>query len=95
MAAHPLLLDSTPAVPQSNRDRYKPMQPKFASIRVLLLHLFADLYLTSYCPVGQRTNFFFLPDANAYTEDPATDRVCFRDRQSLCRSGSERPREWF
>ncbi|KAF8157044.1 small nuclear ribonucleoprotein hPrp3 [Crassisporium funariophilum] len=33
MAAHPLLLDSTPAVPQSKKDRYKPMQPKFASIR--------------------------------------------------------------
>lgn len=35
MAAHPLLLDSTPVVPQSNRDRYKPMQPKFASIKVI------------------------------------------------------------
>jgi len=33
MAAHPLLLDQTPAVPQSKKDRYKPMQPKFASIR--------------------------------------------------------------
>lgn len=36
MAAHPLLLDQTPAVPQSKKDRYKPMQPKFASIKVLL-----------------------------------------------------------
>jgi U4/U6 small nuclear ribonucleoprotein PRP3 len=34
MAAHPLLLDTTPAVPQSKKDRYKPMQPKFASIKV-------------------------------------------------------------
>ncbi|KAI0037193.1 pre-mRNA processing factor 3-domain-containing protein [Vararia minispora EC-137] len=34
MAAHPLLLDtSTPAPSQSKKDRYKPMQPKFASIR--------------------------------------------------------------
>ncbi|KAJ7076104.1 pre-mRNA processing factor 3-domain-containing protein [Mycena belliarum] len=33
MAAHPLLLDTTPAVPQSKKDRYKPMQPKFASIK--------------------------------------------------------------
>ncbi|KAF5373863.1 hypothetical protein D9758_000613 [Tetrapyrgos nigripes] len=33
MAAHPLLLDSTPAAPQSKKDRYKPMQPKFASIK--------------------------------------------------------------
>ncbi|TRM60365.1 pre-mRNA processing factor 3-domain-containing protein [Schizophyllum amplum] len=33
MAAHPLLLDQTPAVPQSKKDRYKPMQPKFASIK--------------------------------------------------------------
>ncbi|KAI0337641.1 PRP3-domain-containing protein [Trametopsis cervina] len=33
MAAHPLLLDNTPAVPQSKKDRYKPMQPKFASIK--------------------------------------------------------------
>ena len=32
MAAHPLLLDNTPALPQSKKDRYKPMQPKFASI---------------------------------------------------------------
>jgi U4/U6 small nuclear ribonucleoprotein PRP3 len=34
MAAHPLLLDTTPALPQSKKDRYKPMQPKFASIKV-------------------------------------------------------------
>jgi U4/U6 small nuclear ribonucleoprotein PRP3 len=34
MAAHPLLLDNTPTVPQSKKDRYKPMQPKFASIKV-------------------------------------------------------------
>jgi len=33
MAAHPLLLDTTPALPQSKKDRYKPMQPKFASIK--------------------------------------------------------------
>lgn len=33
MAAHPLLLDQTPVLPQSKKDRYKPMQPKFASIR--------------------------------------------------------------
>ncbi|KAF8970195.1 PRP3-domain-containing protein [Flammula alnicola] len=33
MAAHPLLLDQTPTLPQSKKDRYKPMQPKFASIR--------------------------------------------------------------
>ncbi|KAG6849896.1 hypothetical protein H0H93_003910 [Arthromyces matolae] len=33
MAAHPLLLDTTPAQPQSKKDKYKPMQPKFASIK--------------------------------------------------------------
>ncbi|KAJ3547230.1 hypothetical protein NM688_g5425 [Phlebia brevispora] len=33
MAAHPLLLDSTPVFQQSKKDRYKPMQPKFASIK--------------------------------------------------------------
>ncbi|KAF4581346.1 hypothetical protein EYR40_002934 [Pleurotus pulmonarius] len=33
MAAHPLLLDTTPAAPQTKKDRYKPMQPKFASIK--------------------------------------------------------------
>ncbi|TFK62234.1 PRP3-domain-containing protein [Pluteus cervinus] len=33
MAAHPLLLDTTPSAPQSKKDRYKPMQPKFASIK--------------------------------------------------------------
>lgn len=34
MAAHPLLLDNTPVAPQSKKDKYKPMQPKFASIKV-------------------------------------------------------------
>lgn len=33
MAAHPLLLDTTPTLQQSKKDRYKPMQPKFASIK--------------------------------------------------------------
>jgi U4/U6 small nuclear ribonucleoprotein PRP3 len=33
MAAHPLLLDTTPAAPQGKKDKYKPMQPKFASIK--------------------------------------------------------------
>ncbi|KAF8434613.1 PRP3-domain-containing protein [Boletus edulis BED1] len=33
MAAHPLLLDTTPVAPQSKKDKYKPMQPKFASIK--------------------------------------------------------------
>ena len=33
MAAHPLLLDTTAPAPQSKKDRYKPMQPKFASIK--------------------------------------------------------------
>ncbi|PPQ67755.1 hypothetical protein CVT26_007041, partial [Gymnopilus dilepis] len=34
MAAHPLLLDPTPStLNQSKKDRYKPMQPKFASIK--------------------------------------------------------------
>jgi U4/U6 small nuclear ribonucleoprotein PRP3 len=33
MAAHPLLLDQTPVLNQSKKDRYKPMQPKFASIK--------------------------------------------------------------
>lgn len=33
MTAHPLLLDTAPAAPQSKKDRYKPMQPKFASIK--------------------------------------------------------------
>ena len=34
MAAHPLLLDTSAPTPQSKKDRYKPMQPKFASIKV-------------------------------------------------------------
>lgn len=33
MAAHPLLLDTSTPAPQSKKDRYKPMQPKFASIK--------------------------------------------------------------
>lgn len=39
MAAHPLLLDTTPSAPQSKKDRYKPMQPKFASIKVRISQL--------------------------------------------------------
>ena len=34
MTAHPLLLDTSIPAPQSKKDRYKPMQPKFASIKV-------------------------------------------------------------
>jgi len=34
MAAHPLLLEQTAVHTQSKKDRYKPMQPKFASIKV-------------------------------------------------------------
>lgn len=34
MAAHPLLLDMSAPAPQSKKDKYKPMQPKFASIKV-------------------------------------------------------------
>jgi U4/U6 small nuclear ribonucleoprotein PRP3 len=37
MAAHPLLLETTPVAAQSKKDRYKPMQPKFASIKVGLV----------------------------------------------------------
>ncbi|TDL18683.1 PRP3-domain-containing protein [Rickenella mellea] len=33
MAAHPLLLDTSTPAPQSKKDRYKPMQPKFASVK--------------------------------------------------------------
>ncbi|KAL5477014.1 PRP3 [Sanghuangporus weigelae] len=33
MAAHPLLLDTAVPAPQSKKDKYKPMQPKFASIK--------------------------------------------------------------
>ncbi|KAI8969442.1 pre-mRNA processing factor 3-domain-containing protein [Trametes punicea] len=36
MAAHPLLLDNTPTLAQSKKDKYKPMQPKFASIKANL-----------------------------------------------------------
>lgn len=33
MAAHPLLLDQTAIFSQTKKERYKPMQPKFASIK--------------------------------------------------------------
>ena len=33
MAAHPLLLDTSVPAPQSKKDRYKPLAPKFASIK--------------------------------------------------------------
>jgi U4/U6 small nuclear ribonucleoprotein PRP3 len=34
MSAHPLLLEATSTAPQSKKDRYKPMQPKFATLKV-------------------------------------------------------------
>jgi len=35
MAAHPLLMDlNTPAAEQSKKDRYKPMAPKFSTVKV-------------------------------------------------------------
>ncbi|KIM42382.1 hypothetical protein M413DRAFT_27159 [Hebeloma cylindrosporum] len=33
MTVHPFLLDQTPVFAQTKKERYKPMQPKFASIR--------------------------------------------------------------
>ncbi|KIM42390.1 hypothetical protein M413DRAFT_133082 [Hebeloma cylindrosporum] len=33
MTAHPMLLDQTPIFAQTKKERYKPMQPKFASIK--------------------------------------------------------------
>lgn len=45
MAAHPLLLDTAAPTPQSKKDRYKPMQPKFASIKVRFC--LSDLRTTS------------------------------------------------
>jgi len=46
MTAHPLLLDTAPAAPQSKKDRYKPMQPKFASIKVRMNPSYMSLKLT-------------------------------------------------
>lgn len=47
MAAHPLLLETTSVVPQSKKDKYKPMQPKFASIKVRLsVPVVEDVLLT-------------------------------------------------
>lgn len=46
MAAHPLLLDTSSPVPQSKKDKYKPMQPKFASIKVSS-HSFTQSEITS------------------------------------------------
>lgn len=48
MTAHPLLLDTAPAAPQSKKDRYKPMQPKFASIKVRMTPTHMSLKLTSF-----------------------------------------------
>ena len=39
MTAHPLLLDTTPTALQSQRDLYKPMQPKFVSVKVSCLFI--------------------------------------------------------
>jgi U4/U6 small nuclear ribonucleoprotein PRP3 len=54
MAAHPLLLDHTPTAPQSKKDRYKPMQPKFASIKVCLFILLITANQLSYSQANVR-----------------------------------------
>jgi hypothetical protein len=95
MAAHPLLLDSTPVFPQSNRDRYKPMQPKFASIKVFRNICLLIFISPSRSLEGQRPTIFVLSDPNTHIEDSSTHCVCFRHRESLCCSGSKRSRQWL
>lgn len=53
MAAHPLLLDTAPTnVVPSKKDKYKPMQPKFASIKVRFLFLLRCVSEFHFTPVG-------------------------------------------
>lgn len=66
MAAHPLLLDNTPAVPQSKKDRYKPMQPKFASIKVRGFYSLLRIQFPLTHPNGLQANA-----RNAPTPPPA------------------------
>jgi len=41
MAAHPLLMGSNaPAAEQSKKDRYKPMAPKFSTVKVCFFDSF-------------------------------------------------------
>ncbi len=47
MAAHPLLLDRSSPAPQSKKDKYKPMVPKFASIKVLFLFCLNEMLALS------------------------------------------------
>ena len=67
MAAHPLLLDTSTPAPQSKKDRYKPMQPKFASIRV-----------SGRCnrPLAKHSNYYYKANTrNAPTPPPAPTNI--------------------
>ncbi|KAF9523290.1 pre-mRNA processing factor 3-domain-containing protein [Crepidotus variabilis] len=63
MAAHPLLLDSQPSMPfqQSKKDRYKPMQPKFASIKANVRAQPSPSPAPGYTPILRET-----PSVNPY-----------------------------
>jgi hypothetical protein len=65
MAAHPLLLDTAPSAPQSKKDRYKPMQPKFASIKVMVTPSRHAVLMIRSGEYTQRTDATTCPDAYA------------------------------
>ncbi|CAL1709258.1 unnamed protein product [Somion occarium] len=56
MAAHPLLLDTTIPAPQSKKDRYKPMQPKFASIKANVRNAPTPPPAPTPVPIESKTN---------------------------------------
>ncbi|KAF9059772.1 pre-mRNA processing factor 3-domain-containing protein [Rhodocollybia butyracea] len=69
MSAHPLLLDQTPAAPQSKKDRYKPMQPKFASIKANARNVATPTPPPAPVPVTESAN----PYASGSSKDTGFD----------------------
>ncbi|KAF7323822.1 U4 u6 small nuclear ribonucleoprotein [Mycena kentingensis (nom. inval.)] len=74
MAAHPLLLDTTPVAPQSKKDRYKPMQPKFSSIKANMRNAPppAPVPVPTPVPVTEKLNPYASSSATATAKDKET-----------------------
>lgn len=75
MSAHPLLLDTSTPAPQSKKDRYKPMQPKFASIKVRLPMLIYSFLAHNHIFICRPTSAQPLPHHPSQPPRPCPNRL--------------------
>ncbi|KAF8508263.1 pre-mRNA processing factor 3-domain-containing protein [Hysterangium stoloniferum] len=73
MAAHPLLLDTTAPAPQSKKDRYKPMQPKFASIKANVRNAPTPPPAAPIIPIEAKANPYSNAAASSSTKESGFD----------------------